>query len=187
MRTIFLSSITLLFFGVLTLGSCKKDKPKIPNETEVITTLAYTLTPANGGTPVVFKFVDADGDGGNAPVITNGVLQANTTYEGVITLLNETKTPPENVHEEVLAEGDEHQFFYENTLNNITVTYKDRDKKGKDLGLKTTFKTGAAERGNLTVILKHKPNKSAAGVAIDKSSPAGGETDIEVKFDVVIQ
>lgn len=186
MRSFLLPTITLFFFVLLTLSSCQKD-PDIPNEEEVITTLVYTLTPVAGGTPVVFSFADPDGDGGDDPVTTNGVLQSNTTYQGVITLFNETVKPTEDVHPEVLAEGNEHQLFYENTLNNITLTYVDQDTDGNDLGLTTTFTTGTAEQGNLTVILRHEPNKTATGIAIDNATPAGGETDIEVTFNVDIQ
>ncbi|MGH1338823.1 MAG: type 1 periplasmic binding fold superfamily protein [Aureispira sp.] len=186
MRLFFLPTLTVFLLVVLTLGSCQKD-PDITNQEEVITTLVYTLTPMGGGTPVVFSFADPDGDGGDAPVLTNGVLQSNTTYNGVITLFNETVKPSESIHVEVLAEAEEHQFFYENTLSNITVAYGDQDANGKGLGLKTTFTTGLAEQGMLTVILRHEPNKEAAGIAIDDASAAGGETDIEVKFNVDIQ
>ena len=44
-----------------------------------------------GAVPVVLSFTDLDGDGGNAPVINGGTLQANTTYTGTIDLLNEAE------------------------------------------------------------------------------------------------
>lgn len=180
-------SFVLLSVVLLVFASCQKEDPVISNEEEVITTLVYTLTPMGGGNPVIFSFADPDGDGGDAPVLTNGILQSNTTYNGVLTLFNETVKPSEEVHEEVATEAEEHQLFYENTLNNITITYEDQDANGQALGLKTTLVTGNAEQGFLTIILRHEPNKSAAGVAIDNASPAGGETDIEVKFNVDIQ
>lgn len=180
-------SITFLAMVLLFLGACQKEDPVITNEEEVITTLVYTLTPMGGGNAVIFSFADLDGEGGDAPVVYNGVLQSNTTYTGVVTLLNENEKPSEEIHKEVQTEAEEHQLFYENTLNNITITYGDQDANGQALGLKTTLVTGNAEQGKLTVVLRHEPNKSATGVAIDNASPAGGETDIEVTFDVDIQ
>lgn len=187
MRSILFPATTLLAVLLLALSSCQPETPVIPTEEEVITSLVYTLTPAGGGTPVVFMVSDPDGDGGNAPVITNGVLQANKTYNGVITLFNETETPAEPIHPEVLAEGAEHQFFFENTLSNITVAYADQDANAQGIGLQTTFTTGAAEQGTMKVILRHEPNKAAAGNVIDNATAAGGETDIEVTFNVDIQ
>lgn len=187
MRSILFPIATFLVVLLLALSSCQPIDPIIPNEEEVITSLVYTLTPAGGGTPVVFSISDPDGDGGNAPTITNGVLQANKTYNGVITLFNETESPVEPIHQEVLAEGVEHQLFFENTLDSVAIAYADQDANGQGIGLQTTFTTGVAEQGTLKVILRHEPNKTAAGVAIDNATPAGGETDIEVTFDVDIQ
>lgn len=187
MRTLFLPAAFLLSLFALTLGSCEKKDPIIPNEEEVITTLVYTLTPNNGGLPVIFSFSDPDGDGGDAPVLTNGTLQANMLYTGELTLFNETAKPTESVHTEVLAEGLEHQVFFENTLTNATIRYTDQDTDGNALGLMTELETRGAEQGTLTIILKHNPDKTATGVAIDNAAPAGGETDIEVQFNVGIQ
>lgn len=183
-RALFALAMASLIFA---LPSCKKSDPKIPNEEEVITTLVYDLTPQGGGTAVRFSYADADGDGGDAPVITNGTLQANTTYNGVITLFNETVKPTESVHEEVQAEDKEHQFFFPTTLTGLTINYADQDANGLGTGLKTTLTTGAAGTGDLTVILKHKPTKVSGTDATKDGTAAGGETDIEVKFTVVVQ
>ncbi|MFK7796304.1 MAG: type 1 periplasmic binding fold superfamily protein [Aureispira sp.] len=187
MRSILFPATTFLVVLLLALSSCQPEDPIVPSEEEVITSLVYTLTPMSGGIPVIFSISDPDGEGGDAPIITNGVLQSSTTYTGVVTLYNETIKPSEEVHKEVLDEAEEHQLFYENTLNNATIAYTDQDADGNDLGLQTTFTTGFAEQGTLTVILRHEPNKTAAGIAIDNATPAGGETDIEVTFNVDIQ
>lgn len=183
------------FFGALAisllvgLSACKKEKetPKTPHEEEVITTLTYTLTPTAGGTPVVFSFKDLDGDGGNDPVIVHADLKANTEYKGVIELLNEQENPAGNVTEEVNEESDEHQFFFQNDINGLHVHYMDQDKNGKPLGIKTHVVTGAQGSGTLTVTLRHQPNKAAPGVSKGEIANAGGETDIEVTFNVNVQ
>jgi len=173
--------------AVISLTSCEKEDPEVPNEEELITTLVYTLTPDAGGTAVEFRFTDLDGDGGNAPVITNGTLAANTTYSGAVMFLNETETPAENITEEVAEEAKEHQVFFTVSGANATVSYSDADADGNPIGLASSLVTGAASSGTLSVVLRHEPNKSAAGVSDGDITNAGGETDIEVTFDVTVQ
>ncbi len=172
-------------------ASCDKDDepecPEITNEEEVITTLTYTLTPSGGGDDVILKFQDLDGDGGDDPVITVEDLVANTTYSGVIELLNETEDPAEDITEEVEDEADEHQFFMSSTLADLTVSYTDTDSNGNPIGITTELVTGEAGTGVLTVVLRHEPNKDGAGVSDGDVTNAGGETDIEVDFDVNVQ
>lgn len=176
----------LVILGLVT--SCEKNDPEIPNEEELITTLTYTLTPTAGGTAVVFSFQDLDGDGGGTPVITNGTLMANTTYSGTLQLLNETENPAENITDEVADEAEEHQLFYiiGNGLN-AQIAYDDADGNGNPVGISTVVNTGDASTGTLTITLRHEPDKSASGVSGGDISNAGGETDIEVTFDVTVQ
>ncbi len=176
-----------LVFAALFAFSCKKDDHNHTNESELITTLRYTLVPASGGAPIVLTFKDLDGDGGNAPMITNGTLAANTVYNGTLELLNESKTPAENIGNEIQGESTEHQFFYVLTGANLTVKYADQDTKGKPLGLKTQLSTQQASAGKLQIVLRHEPNKDAANVANGLITNAGGETDIEVSFDITIR
>ncbi len=177
----------LPLFTVLLFTACEKDDPEIPNEEELITTLIYTLTPDGGGTPIEFRFTDLDGDGGNDPVITTGTLAANTSYTGVITLLNETESPADVISDEVAEEADEHQFFFQVSGANVTVAYADADGNGNPIGIESTVSAGDASTGTLTITLRHEPNKSGDGVAAGDITNAGGETDIEVTFQVVIQ
>ncbi len=184
-----MNKLLSLLFLALTLAvitSCEKEEPEVPNEEELITTLRYTLTPTLGGSVVVLEFKDLDGDGGDDPIITSGTLDANASYSGSIVLLNEAENPVENISLEVAEEDDEHQFFFSSTAG-ITVAYNDQDDDGNPLGLATTVTTGEAGSGELTVILRHEPDKNASGVNEGKIDNAGGETDIEVSFPVTIQ
>jgi hypothetical protein len=180
----FLKSILALAIVSPGFYSCNTDDPIIPNEDELITTVIYTLTPIAGGDEVVFSFKDLDGDGSNPPEIINGILAANSSYTGVLSILNETETPPEDIGEEVEDESDEHQFFllHDGTLE-ATISYEDTDVNGNPLGLETSLETGDASTGELIITLKHQPKKPNNGTLTD----AGGITDIEVKFTVVIQ
>jgi hypothetical protein len=176
-----------LLAAVVWFSACEDDDPVIPNEEEVITTMTYTLVPNGGGTTVVMSFRDLDGDGGDDPVITGGTLAANTTYSGSLELLNETETPVEVITEEIEEEDDEHQFFFQTDISGLSVSYEDQDGDGNPLGLATTLTTGSAASGSLTIILRHEPEKAAAGVADGDPTNAGGETDIEVSFSVDVQ
>ena len=183
-------NVLLLFAlaATLVLGACSNDDDNTPtevNEEEVITTATLILTPQGGGQAVTLQTRDVDGDGPGAPVVTvSGDLMANTTYTGAIVFLNETEDPAENITLEVAEEDDEHQVFYipSGSLN-VTVTYLDADGDGNPLGLAITVDTGDASTGTLNVVLRHEPNKPNDGTLGD----AGGETDIEVTFDVTIQ
>jgi len=180
----------LPLFSVLLFTACEKDDPEVPNEGELITTLTYTLTPEGGGTAVVFSFRDLDGDGGDAPTIVSGTLAANTTYSGVLVLLNETETPAGNISDEVAAEAEAHQFFYEFSTFFLSggFEYADSDVNGNPIGLLTAFETPDSQSGlTLTITLRHQLDKEASGVDLGLIENAGGETDIEVTFDVAVQ
>jgi len=164
-------------------SACKKEDPIIPNEEELITTVIYRLEPLGTGDVVELKFQDLDGDGGNPPVITNPPLQANMTYQGSIKFLNELEDPAEDITEEVEAEGLEHQIFYVVDPLKVDIQYVDQDLDNNPLGILTSLSTGAATTGDLTIILRHEPKKPNDGTPED----AGGETDIEVTFQLTVQ
>ena len=186
LRTLLLLSFAAM---LITFSSCEDDKedPVIPNEEEVITTIIYTLEDSITGDKAVFTFKDLDGDGGNAPIIEVDTLVANRVYKGSLQLLNETETPAEDITEEVKEEDEEHQVFYNSATNGFTVNYSDQDSNGKPLGLETILRTGAAGTDTLTITLKHEPNKSAVGAETGDINAAGGETDIAVPFNIVVQ
>jgi hypothetical protein len=180
----------LLVMGVcsmLFITSCKKDDPIIENEEELITTLIYTLTPEAGGDTIVLSFQDLDGDGGDTATITGGTLEANTIYNGSLVLLNELESPAEDITVEVQEEAEEHQFFFQNNISGLTIDYNDEDENGYPIGLSSKITTGGAGSGTITVTLRHEPIKTAPGVSSGDITNAGGETDIEVAFDVVVQ
>jgi hypothetical protein len=171
----------------MTLTSCSNDDPEIINEEEVITTLEVTLIPQGGGTTVTLVSRDLDGDGPNAPVVSvSGALQANKTYAGSVKVLNETETPAENITLEVEEEGDEHQFFYTFSNSIATVAYTDQDKNGRPIGITFNLTTTSAGIENLTVTLRHEPNKTTAGVVAGNITNAGGETDVEATFNLTV-
>lgn len=186
MRIFLFGSLALMLSSVL-LSSCKKDADP-DHEEELITTMILTWTPDGAGAPVTFTFRDLDGEGGNPPFVISAPLSANTEYTLDITVLNESVSPAEDITAEILAEADEHQFFFATTPGvNLAFAYLDTDSNGAALGLQTRMVLGEPSSGELQVTLLHEPNKGAAGVPQGDPTNAGGETDIEVVFDIDIQ
>jgi hypothetical protein len=175
---------------VTSLVSCgDDDSPEIINEDEVITTLEYTLTNESDNTNVVvFRSFDPDGNGPDEPILTTtGMLRANSTYAGAVRFLNETDPQDvDNITEEVMEEALEHEVFYTSPIAGLQVNKLDNDSAGNPLGLRTTFETGAAATGNLTITLIHLPKKPNDNTVSDASS-TGGEPDIEEIFSINIQ
>lgn len=182
-----LQSISVLALVLVSFTACNNnDDVTAPvNEEEVITTVKVTLT--GGGETITLQSKDLDGDGPNDPVVTvDGNLVAGTTYTGTTTFLNELANPIEDITEEVEEEGADHQIFYQLTSSLGTVTYDDVDANGNPIGIDFTLAAGTASSGNLTVTLRHLPNKSASGVASGDITNAGGSTDAAVSFPITI-
>ncbi|MBK7797949.1 MAG: type 1 periplasmic binding fold superfamily protein [Saprospiraceae bacterium] len=160
------------------------------DEQELITTLIYSLNQIGPSTDsVLMTFRDLDGDGGNSPVITvSGPLKANTAYQATLKLLNESVTPSVDITEDIRTEGTSHQFFFsKNGTLNIANSYTDTDANGKPVGISSALIASGPSSGKLIITLRHEPNKTAAGVSNGDITNAGGETDIEVSFDVEIK
>lgn len=186
-----------LVFGtmLMALAACKKEDPVTPptptppvNEQEVITTLLVRLESTSGGDVKLLQWRDLDGPGGNDPVISSDTLTAGVVYNASIEVLDESD--PNNVKditEEISEESAEHQFFFIVSGSNVTVAYNDADGNGAPIGLSSVWTAGTASEGTVTVILRHEPDKGAAGVSDGDITNAGGDTDIEVSFPVVIQ
>ncbi|RNI23694.1 hypothetical protein [Rufibacter latericius] len=184
MKSFLKPSLALLFTASVFMTSCSNDEDPVPtNEEELITTLQLDFMPTAGGTTVTATYRDLDGPGGQAPTITPVQLAANKSYALAVTVLDESKTPAEDITEEVQEEGHEHQFFYvPSTGLNLTMTYNDADKNNLPMGINNRAATGAASTGTLQVVLKHQPGSKSATSTINT-----GETDVEVSFPVTIQ
>jgi hypothetical protein len=172
------SLIALLSATVIT--GCEKDKGE-DNEEEVITTVELTFTPTGGGTALVFTFNDPDGPGGMAPTTDDIVLSANTTYNVSAAFRNDIAG--EDITEEIEAEDDAHRIYYTvGAGSNITVSNLNNDGNGVPLGTTSTWTTGNAANGQVTVTLRHygatPPNKEAA----DPVNSSKSSTDVEVVF-----
>lgn len=173
--------------AILGIASCESDDPKPVNEEELITTVIMTFQPSAGGTPVLQSFRDADGPGGEAPVVTTQDLAVSTVYSVTVDLLNESVTPAESISDEVRDEAVDHQLFFVISGLDLSFTYNDEDTNGHPVGLGSTCVTGAASNGTITVVLRHQPDKDAPGVSAGDITNAGGETDVEVTFELAVE
>ncbi|MCK8523593.1 type 1 periplasmic binding fold superfamily protein [Aquimarina sp. D1M17] len=186
--------------ATLVFTACSDDDDSTPvNDEELITTMEVTLT--DGTDTVTLRFFDEDGaDGPTAPTATvSGAFKASTTYNGSISILNETENPAENVNEEIEEEADEHQFFYVTDDLGITTAYTDNESNYEDangnaftsmnpVGITFTLTTTASTGdGNLRVVLRHEPNKDATGVSDGDITNAGGEPDVDWTFDISVE
>jgi hypothetical protein len=185
MKTSILKKGLILADVAFVFQACSSDDNNTEDvhDEELITTIRVSL-PAGGNT-ITLVSRDLDGpEGPNEPVIDiSGPLATNTTYNGSISLLNESENPAENITEEIEEEDEEHQFFF-STSGSVTGTdYDDQDADGNPVGLSFTLTTGAAGNGTFGLVLRHEPKKPNDGTLAD----AGGATDIDQTFNVAVQ
>ena len=177
--------VWMLMLGVSTLITQCKDSGKEvepDDENELITSVTLKFTEAGTNTVSTFYYKDADGDGGNLPTKFDSVsLKANTTYTLAIELLDESKTPTDDITKEVNEKADEHLFIYTpSPATLLTYTYGDKDKNGIIIGLTGTAKTGVAGIGKLKVQLRHQP-----GAKNGTATP--GSDDVTLDFNLKVK
>ena len=182
-RIIGFSSLALAL--LLSMVACKDTSVDVEEENEIITTVKLNFT--SGGTTQTFVFNDPDGDGGNAPTKFDNIsLKPNTSYTLTVELLDESKTPADNITNEVKTESDEHLFvFTPSPASLLTYTYGDKDPRNFPIGLTGTAQTGAAGTGKLKVQLRHQPPVN--GKEVKDGTPAPGSDDVNLDFNISIQ
>ncbi len=157
-----------------TLNSCKPDKHNHGQEN--ITTLKVKLTKAGGG-ETTFTYKTLNGTTTKDEI----VLDEGATYAAALQLLDESKTPAEDLTAEIVDESNDHQFFYTPSPSDlVAISNLDKDKKGANFGLNSTWVAGAKKNGTLKIVLKHYDDAKS-------TDPTKGETDLEVLFEVKVQ
>lgn len=187
MQTKIIKTISLLAFTAIALSACdSNDEPAIPVEQELVTTVKLLVTD-NGGFKQTFTYKVENGVGATTPgTVTKDevVLAPSKEYNVEVQLWNDKKTPAENITEEVIAESSAHLFLYESKpAGLLTFSNGNKDAANMPFNQRIVVKTGAADTGELGVVLKHNPTNKAALNAAD----AGGETDVDVTFPVKLQ
>lgn len=195
-----LQKLPIYLFAILAMGfaSCESDDPVPENDAEVITdvTLTFQELDASGnavGTPFSAKASDPEGiEIGATPTIETVTVKKGKTYRMNITVTN--SIAGEDITEEILEEADEHQFFFVGGAfagNILTIAYD--DPSGELIGLQTELGVSSSPGTNNTqmqIVLRHALDKSYPG-ATNPNFPtyeqAGGETDLDITFPVVIE
>jgi len=175
-KLIFIFSIALMFTSC---GDDDNDNPEVINEEETITTVKLSVTEAGSATPQVYTWTESTKD--------DITLNANTTYNFKIQFLDESNPQDvEDITEEVIAEKDEHFVFFQNTAAGLSFQSASDDTIDTNdvaINVSTDWSTTDTGSGIIRAFLIHEPT-SKTGTARDDF---GGETDIEVDFDVTIQ
>ena len=170
--------------AALTLSNCKDSGKELKpdDENELITSVTLKFTEKGTNIVSTFSYQDADGDGGIAPTKFDTVsLKANTGYTLAIVLLDESKSPVDDITQEVAEKSDEHLFIYTPTpASLLTYSYDDKDKNGIKIGLTGTVQTGTSGIGKLKVQLRHQP-----GVKDGSTTP--GSDDVGLEFNLKIK
>jgi hypothetical protein len=129
-----------------------------------------------------FSYKDADGDGGNpASRFDTVTLKANTEYTRTIEFLDESKSPVEDITDEIQEESDEHLLAYTaSPASLLTYTYGNKDANNFPIGLTGTAKSATAGLGKLKVQLRHQPGAK-------NGTPTPGSDDVNLHFNLKIQ
>lgn len=174
-----MKNLIIVSFIALSIISCKRSKKnEKENESETITKITVTLN--TGGVANTYSYSDADGPGGNNPIIDTVFLSSNSNYTSTIKFIDETKQPAEDLTQEINEESDAHQVFYESNSAELKIIYLDKDKNAAPIGINTAWSTLNKASGNLKIILKHQPDGKTGNTA-------SGETDVEIVFPLVIK
>jgi len=174
-------SLSSLFF------SCKKEEVVPTDDNELITTVELTFTDANKKVST-FSFQDKDGDGKTPPEkFDKIVLDKNMTYTMEVHMYDESKNPKLDITEDIESESDVHLFVFKiDPASLFSLKAMDKDKNGLPIGLLSSGSTqNAAGTGKLNLILKHQPPIN--GKAVKTGNEAGGSSDIDLIFDLLIK
>ena len=194
-----MNKILSIFLLSVLLSSCiKKDKVDPEEDNELITRVSLHIKEDHSDeqeddnesddsdeNQLTYQWRDNNGDG-----IVDSVdpikLEFNKEYEVEVEFWNDLESPAENITEEVEEAGDIHLVKLKVIPNGfLTIQVKDKDKNNKELGLENHLRTNAKGNAVLNVILFHQPPVN--GIPVKDGFSELGSTDIDVKFDVVVE
>ncbi|WP_425638423.1 hypothetical protein ACPUEN_03300 [Algoriphagus yeomjeoni] len=188
-----------LALGAFSISSCESEDPVPENDGEVITdvTLMFQEIDASGnavGSPFEFTASDAEGiEVGGVPTVETVRLTKGKTYQMSIEVYNSIEN--EDITEEIQEEGDEHQFYFLGSAFNSSpfLSYSYDDEGGELIGLKgivTVQEFPGFNNAEMRVILRHDLDKNYPGADnpnFTDYAQAGGESDLDITFPVVVE
>jgi hypothetical protein len=190
-------SLYLLALMVFGFASCKSEDPTQENDGEVITdvTLKFQELDASNalvGSVLSFKASDPQGiEVGKTPTVQSISLTKGKKYQMTIEVKNSIEN--EDITKEILEEAAAHQFFFlGQVFDSSFFSIQYADAGGVALGLKTIVTVSSStgtNNSNMRVVLRHDLNKSFPGASsptFANFAQAGGETDLDITFPVIL-
>jgi hypothetical protein len=199
---------TALLYAGCSSKSEEAVQPNIANETITQASLKFTNQADPTDTPsCTYTFILNNDNNVTGVDSTTLHLKANSKYNGVVYMLDQTQNPVFVVSNEIKERENYHLFFYQPTPVttapvisntspyipgtlvapnasplNLTIARTDHDTNSPPLqiGLTTLFTTGNASTGNLRWVLRHQPNAK-------NGTYAPGSSDLDVNFITIIQ
>ncbi|UZD23756.1 hypothetical protein PBT90_10185 [Algoriphagus halophytocola] len=193
---LYLLAIALVSF---TFASCTSEDPEPENDGEVITDVTLTfqeLDDSNNPVGDAMEFTASDSEGieiGGTPEIETVMLTAGKTYQMSVEVFN--SIAGEDITEEISEEADEHQFYFLGSafVGTPVLTYQYDDEGGINLGLNGIVSVVADPSTNnatMQVLLRHDLDKNYPGADnpnFTDYAQAGGESDLDITFPVIIE
>ena len=194
-----LKKVSLYLLAVLAFGfaSCESEDPTEENDGEVITDVTLKFQELNASNALVgsvlsFKASDPQGiEVGKTPTIQSISLAKGKKYQMTIEVTNAING--EDITQEILTEAAAHQFFFlGQVFDSSFFSIQYADAGGIALGLKTTVTVSSSTGTNnssMRVVLRHDLNKSFPGASnpnFANFAQAGGETDLDITFPVIL-
>ncbi len=167
--------IYFLFFTFVVMLACK-DKQL---EQEVVTTIKVKFTDAAGNAKT-FTWEKKDPNSAAAPIVDTIKLVSNKSYTGELTIFNASVNPVSDLTQEIRDKKADHLFVFRSASSSLNITITDLDANQKPVGLTTTWIGQAISTGNVNILLKHLPDKTAA------NPETTGSTDIDAIFPIKI-
>jgi hypothetical protein len=194
LRKVSLYLVALLAFG---FASCESEDPEKENEGEVITDVTLNFQELNASNALVgsvlsFKASDPQGiEVGKTPTVQSISLTKGKKYQMTIEVKNSIEN--EDITKEILEEAAAHQFFFlGQVFDSSFFSIQYADAGGVALGLKTIVTVSSStgtNNSNMRVVLRHDLNKSFPGASsptFANFAQAGGETDLDITFPVIL-
>jgi hypothetical protein len=181
-------SIMAITATISMFGSCKKGPSPTPEQTLEeydASRIRFIKLNADGTETTDTTTVNFDRTGEPTPNQT--YLSENTSYRTLITMLLRGNS----VNQEIIDDGDIHQFFFLPEQTGIfEYAYGDTDKNGRGIGLDGTATITGVGTTTIKVVLRHGLDKSKPEAQSWDSKDyekAGGEDDLNVVFQLQAQ
>ena len=184
---------SLLFISILLFViSCSKSEPVAVHEHEVFTRVVLEVKKDGETNYTKYTFEveghDDHGHDDHGDEHTEIELDTNSTYHVGIFFYNDSD--PDNIEDvtlEIIEEADVHQVFYEMTeISGFSIAAASddiKDSNGNPLFLKTSWTTTSETSGDVVAYLIHEATSKTGSTRAD----FGGETDVEIEFEVHIE